>query len=236
MTSSSATAFRSEGQREAKHLHEPALKADIVLQQRGRPGTATLPGGGGKSHLNGYIDAESWVKESSPTAGGCSLPSAEKPRETTALVSSAYPQLSARCPRQEPGSAPDSLAATPASPSGKGPGPAAAGRSAGSPQPRPGRSRPGSGVARTGPEAGPRPSGACAAGKGRSGPREAPLRRHDVWGFSHLSASPRGTPLRVELGQSRQNANRAMPISFLRLHRHRSLSREAGVPWARATG
>ena len=48
-------AFQSKGQREAKHLHEPALKANIVSQQQGRPGTATLPRGGGKSHLNGTL-------------------------------------------------------------------------------------------------------------------------------------------------------------------------------------
>lgn len=47
--------FQSKGQREAKHLHEPALKANIVSQQQGRPGTATQPGGGGKSHLNGTL-------------------------------------------------------------------------------------------------------------------------------------------------------------------------------------
>lgn len=47
--------FQSKGQMEAKHLHEPALKANIVSQQRGRPGTATLPRGGGKSHLNGTL-------------------------------------------------------------------------------------------------------------------------------------------------------------------------------------
>lgn len=162
-----------------------------MSQQRGRPGTATLPGGGGKSHLNGYIDAESWLTESSPATGGCSRPAAEKPQETTVLGCSEYLQLSARCPGQEAGSAPLSPAATPASPSGKGPGLAAAGGSAGSPPP--GRFPALLGCGADGPEAGPRPSGACAAGKGRSGPREAPRRRHHhVWGFSHLSASLQG--------------------------------------------
>jgi len=36
-------AYQGKGRREAEHLHQPALKAHIVPQQRGRPGTATLP-------------------------------------------------------------------------------------------------------------------------------------------------------------------------------------------------
>lgn len=155
-----------------------------MSQQRGRPGTATLPGGGGKSHLNGYIDADGWVKESCPAAGGCSRPAAEKPQETTALGCSADPRLSP-VPTARAGQYLAQPCCHPCQSLWQRPRPRCRRRERRVPPPGRFPARLGCGADGPG-------SGACAAGKGRNGPTEAPRRRRDVCGFSHLPASPRG--------------------------------------------